>query len=145
MQKVSNNPIYQEFSENEINMWQSIKGGTFVDDYRSALQKAIDKNASVIHVQRKKEIEKGDLQMFDGTGWVPFCIHKAESLIKNEDFYIAVREFNGIGWINRDSKKLNDSFAPKQKKNWPQSFLDFCNKDDWYRMARQDRETVYGD
>jgi len=98
------------------NTWESIKKGNFVNDYaseqRTALQKAIDRNADTIRVERKKEVEDGDLRMFDGKGWVQFCIHKARKLINEDRIFVATQERMSGLWINHSNEHvriLNES------------------------------------
>ncbi len=99
--------------KNEKEMWNSIKNGTFVDEYlkdaRTALQKAIDKHTETLSVQRKVDEEDGDLQMFDGKGWVQFCIHKAKKLINDDKLFVGVRQrISGI-WVNH-SPHVTETF-----------------------------------
>jgi hypothetical protein len=116
----------QRENNREQEMWQAIKDGTFVSQYtkdmRTALQKAIDRHETTIHVQRKKDIEDGDLEMFDGKGWTQFCIHKAKKLINEDKIYIGIRErVSGI-WVDYAPHK-NDVFnnslrdKPEKKEN----------------------------
>lgn len=92
------------------NTWESIKKGNFVNDYaseqRTALQKAIDRNADTIRVERKKEVEDGDLQMFDGKGWVQFCIHRARKLINEDRIFVATQERMSGLWINHSNEHV---------------------------------------
>jgi len=96
--------------------WESIKKGTFVDEYvkdmRTSLQKAIDRNEQNIRVERKKDIEDGDLRMFDGKEWVQFCIHKAKKLINEDRIFVTIQErMSGI-WVchsDKHTKIFNNS------------------------------------
>jgi hypothetical protein len=103
--------------------WESIKGGTFVDDYvrdmRTALQKAIDKNETNIRVERKRVVEDGDLRMFDGKEWVQFCIHKAKKLINEDRMFVTTQERMGGIWVNHSDKHigiLNNSLDESPQK-----------------------------
>ena len=137
----------------ENKMWRAIKNGSFVEkytdslkEYMTPLQKAIDTNAETVRIVPKTEIEEGDLQMFDGKGWQPFNIHIARDLIINQDMMIAIRQFLNGQWV--DQNELTDSFnksfsdvRDSKKKHY--TFLDHCNSDDWYKMARQDQDLNY--
>jgi len=99
--------------------WESIKNGTFVKDYtyrflsrdpRTALQKAIDKNASYIKVERKKTFDDGDLQMKiesdDKTVWEPFEIYTASNIINN-GHRIEIRELRNGEWVYYKKERNN--------------------------------------
>lgn len=103
--------------------WESIQKGTFVDEYakdmRTSLQKAIDRNEQNIRVERKKDIEDGDLRMFDGKEWVQFCIHKAKKLINEDRIFVTTQErMSGI-WVchsDKHTKIFNNSLDENPQK-----------------------------
>lgn len=127
--------------------WKSLKAGTFVDDYtkeiRTALQRAIDQNNPSVRVERKKNIDEGDLQMNDGSGWEQFCIHQAHHLINKKCKYVAIREFIKGQWINYDRDR-NDLFQNSLKDKEQSIVVTHprfvpMDRSDWYKMADQDR------
>lgn len=128
----------------QTKIWRSIQDGSFIrTEYRSLLQKAIDKNATTVRIETKKEIEEGDLQIFDGTGWSPFNIYVARDLIVNKDVYVGIREYVNGQWIDQleTTQSFNKSFRnAKYYEQKGKTFIDACDSKDWYKMSRQDQD-----
>lgn len=131
--------------KNEKEMWKTIKEGTFVDSYtkdlRTALQKAIDRNEVNLRVERKKEVEDGDIEMFDGKGWSQFCIHKAKKLINEDKIFVGLRQRISGTWINHTAfhtKVFNDNLKDNPTGNIYQneSIFDPLSDEDQDKLYR---------